>query len=296
MTELTPEEREILEKLKRDDAARDAIPESEKVPVAQPDKYAAPIGLDDEGNPLPDPAAQAKRDLAATLETATRRMREGFQVAAERFRELGAQLEQRGADTGTGGGEPTGAAPGAANAGGPAAADDALSQLRAALAAKAPDAGPMAPFAGAARQLEQTLTQLGRVIAAATSDPGRQAIAAEVQHVRDTIHAGEGAAPTDAQRASVHEGLSRLWKTLTELGEDAAAAPADEARTTQAGTGDHMAAPDAPTADRAASDAAELAGLLNALETGALPAEEVERRLAALRRRPEGHGDDSSAD
>lgn len=278
MTDLTPEEREILEKLKRDDAARDAVPESEKVPVGQPDKYSAPIGLDDEGNPQPDRDA-AKPDLAAVLETATRRIHEGFEAAADRLRDLGEQIERAGAARKA---EPGGAAPQGE------APDDALSQLLRAMAAKAPDAGPMAPVVGAARQLEQTLTHLGRVIAAASSDAGRQAIAEEVRHVRDTIRSGEGAEPTQAQREAVHEGLTKLWHTLTELGEGPAATPephAEPAILVDEPRGEHQAAPDAATADRAAADAAELAGLLNALETGALPAEEVERRLARLRER-----------
>lgn len=35
-------------------AAYKAIPESQKTPVRQPEKYAFPLGLDDEGNPFPD--------------------------------------------------------------------------------------------------------------------------------------------------------------------------------------------------------------------------------------------------
>lgn len=35
-------------------AAYKAIPESEKTPVRQPEKYAFPIGFDDDGNPFPD--------------------------------------------------------------------------------------------------------------------------------------------------------------------------------------------------------------------------------------------------
>lgn len=41
-------------------AAYKAVPESEKVPVREPDKYAFPVGLDDEGNPFPSQGDDAR--------------------------------------------------------------------------------------------------------------------------------------------------------------------------------------------------------------------------------------------
>lgn len=35
-------------------AAYKAVPESEKTPVRQRDKYSFPLGFDDDGNPFPD--------------------------------------------------------------------------------------------------------------------------------------------------------------------------------------------------------------------------------------------------
>lgn len=47
MTELTKEEKAVLEKLMRDNDAAKAVPNDQKVPVRHPAKYSFPIGFDD---------------------------------------------------------------------------------------------------------------------------------------------------------------------------------------------------------------------------------------------------------
>lgn len=283
MPELTPEEQEILKKLKRDDAAREAIPDSEKTPVAQPDKYAFPIGVGDDGKPLPDPPAKgaAKEDLSAKLEETTRRIAEGFRTATDRIRELGNEMQQRAQQNPTKSGErSTKTAPD----------DDPISALADALAGKAPAAGAMAPIVGAVRQLEQTLEQLGRVVGAAATPEGRGAIAEEVTHIREAMREGDTPEPTAQQRDAVHEGLTTLWRTLSEIGSKGAAArePGSKSHLSvvpdaAVPQGEVSTAPDVPTADGAATEADAIATLLHELETGAATPEEVEERIAALR-------------
>lgn len=48
--ELTEEEKETLESLREFSRKIDSVPESEKIPISNPDKYEFPIGIDDEGN------------------------------------------------------------------------------------------------------------------------------------------------------------------------------------------------------------------------------------------------------
>ena len=52
MAELTEEEQEILRRMLKDDALRDQIPPSERIPVTHPEKYAFPVGRDDRGRPF----------------------------------------------------------------------------------------------------------------------------------------------------------------------------------------------------------------------------------------------------
>lgn len=61
---LTREEQEILERLEQDKAERDKIPKEQRVPVAQPGKYAFPVGFDDEGEKIP-PARRISEDGGA---------------------------------------------------------------------------------------------------------------------------------------------------------------------------------------------------------------------------------------
>lgn len=54
MSNLTPDEKKaILERLQRDNEKKQQIPEQDRVPVANPEKYDFPIGLDDTGKPFP---------------------------------------------------------------------------------------------------------------------------------------------------------------------------------------------------------------------------------------------------
>lgn len=273
MPELTPEELEILEKLKRDNAAREAIPDSEKVPVAQPDKYAFPIGVGDDGKPLPDPPSKAAGadDLAVKLQETTRRIAEGFRTATERIRELGNEMQQRAQQN---------PAPGDDTSTKTAPDEGPLAALADALAGKTTATGPIAPIIGAVRQLEQTLEQLGRVVGAAATPEGRGAIAEEVNHIRQTMRAGDSAEPNPQQREAVHEGLTALWRSLSEMGGKAAVVSTPPAT---APHGEVSKAPDVTTADGAATEADAIATLLHDLETGAATPEEVDRRIAALR-------------
>lgn len=47
---LTEEEKEILDRLRRVSHLRDQIPAEKRIPITNPDKYSFPIGMDDEGN------------------------------------------------------------------------------------------------------------------------------------------------------------------------------------------------------------------------------------------------------
>jgi hypothetical protein len=54
MAELTDRQKKVLEKLKAAIKEADAVPASQKRPISNPEKYAPPIGLDEEGNYLPN--------------------------------------------------------------------------------------------------------------------------------------------------------------------------------------------------------------------------------------------------
>lgn len=56
MSNLTQEDLEVLERLRKADDERQKIPESERFPISHPDKYSFPLGLDDNGNPFPEEA------------------------------------------------------------------------------------------------------------------------------------------------------------------------------------------------------------------------------------------------
>jgi hypothetical protein len=53
MGELSEESKKVLQRLRAAAQARKRIPPSQKKPVAHPDKYAFPIGMDDNGNLFP---------------------------------------------------------------------------------------------------------------------------------------------------------------------------------------------------------------------------------------------------
>ena len=48
--ELSEDEKIALESLKEFSKKIDNVPEDEKIPISNPDKYSFPIGMDDEGN------------------------------------------------------------------------------------------------------------------------------------------------------------------------------------------------------------------------------------------------------
>lgn len=48
MKELTDEDKRILAELKKAQAAKDTIPDSQKIPISNPDKYDFSIGIPDE--------------------------------------------------------------------------------------------------------------------------------------------------------------------------------------------------------------------------------------------------------
>jgi len=62
MAELSEEEQKVLERLRRDAARREQIPESERHMITNPDKYAIPIGFDDEGKPFENRPSRKSRD------------------------------------------------------------------------------------------------------------------------------------------------------------------------------------------------------------------------------------------
>lgn len=283
MPELTPEEQEILQKLQRDNAASEAIPASEKTPVGQPDKYAAPIGVGDDGKPLGGPKAKPE-DLAAKLQETSRRIAEGFQTATDRIRNLGDELQRRAREKA----EPADAdSPVEGTNAPPEPTDGATNPFTAladALAGKAPEAGAAAPLVGAVRQLEQTLAQLGRVVGAAATPEGREIIAGEVRRLRDTMREGDSPAPTETQREAVHERLTALWRTLSQMAPPGATAGEEPTESPVVMAPPLDAPVDAPPADsRDTATKDTLAALLHALETGAATPEEVEARIAALR-------------
>ena len=53
MAELSDEDRQALERMRRAVEERDAIPPEERILVEDPERYEFPIGIDDEGNPFP---------------------------------------------------------------------------------------------------------------------------------------------------------------------------------------------------------------------------------------------------
>lgn len=59
MAELTEEEREILKELLEAEAERERVPASQRRPITNPEKYAFPVGLDDEGKPFEHPKAES---------------------------------------------------------------------------------------------------------------------------------------------------------------------------------------------------------------------------------------------
>lgn len=68
MSPLTPEQGAAVDELLAQAVARlKAVPESERVRTANPDKYAFPIGLNDAGQPFPpEPPTQAASDEDAS--------------------------------------------------------------------------------------------------------------------------------------------------------------------------------------------------------------------------------------
>jgi hypothetical protein len=57
---LSDQEKQTLDQLRQASQQRDQIPESQRKPITNPDKYAFPIGLDDQGKPLTQPANQPR--------------------------------------------------------------------------------------------------------------------------------------------------------------------------------------------------------------------------------------------
>jgi hypothetical protein len=62
MAELSDDDRRVLERLRQAAADRDAIPEDERTPVEDPERYSFPIGVDDEGRPYPPRDAAPRSD------------------------------------------------------------------------------------------------------------------------------------------------------------------------------------------------------------------------------------------
>ncbi|WP_218080357.1 hypothetical protein [Anthocerotibacter panamensis] len=68
MSELSDEKKKILEHLLKKLAEQEAIPESERYTITNPDKYSFPLGMDDQGvpfreeefGPLEEPPPDAK--------------------------------------------------------------------------------------------------------------------------------------------------------------------------------------------------------------------------------------------
>ena len=58
MTNLALEEQAVLERLRQAKVVRDRIPLAERKPISRPDKYANPLGIDEDGNLFPDPQGQ----------------------------------------------------------------------------------------------------------------------------------------------------------------------------------------------------------------------------------------------
>ena len=55
---LTPEEEEFVKLARKLAAERAALRDEDRVPMANPDKFSAPIGMDDEGNLFPPSEAR----------------------------------------------------------------------------------------------------------------------------------------------------------------------------------------------------------------------------------------------
>jgi len=60
MAQLAPEGAVILDILTQGKEMREGVPIADRTLMRRPEKYAAPIGLDDEGNPFPVPP---RRDI-----------------------------------------------------------------------------------------------------------------------------------------------------------------------------------------------------------------------------------------
>jgi len=53
MSELTEDEKAVLRRLQKAKEAYEKVPERDRIRVHDPNKFAAPIGVDDEGRPFP---------------------------------------------------------------------------------------------------------------------------------------------------------------------------------------------------------------------------------------------------
>lgn len=62
MSTLDEDDKKALELLREAAKKRDAIPPSERRRIARPERFADPVGFDDEGNPFPDIRQPASKD------------------------------------------------------------------------------------------------------------------------------------------------------------------------------------------------------------------------------------------
>jgi len=58
MESFTSEEEAVFERLARAKRERDEIPAERRRPVARPEKYARPVGMDEQGRLFPDPQVE----------------------------------------------------------------------------------------------------------------------------------------------------------------------------------------------------------------------------------------------
>ena len=65
MAELTEEERQLIELMRRDEARQDALPESERAHSSRPDRFGGWVGADDEGRMFPNPRPPASPEQEA---------------------------------------------------------------------------------------------------------------------------------------------------------------------------------------------------------------------------------------
>jgi hypothetical protein len=61
MAKLTPEEEEFVRLARELAEERAALPSEDRVPMANPDKFGDPIGMDDDGNLFPVEGGDEKR-------------------------------------------------------------------------------------------------------------------------------------------------------------------------------------------------------------------------------------------